>query len=226
MSKYVKVSATSVCFSGATDTPGLWKQSVEAYISAELEKALPHGPDLFVFPEMCGLAPGMAMERYLSFIRQQGRAIEDYVSRKAQELGIWIAYSAVRCTAAGGIRNGCMLFDRSGRMAAVYDKNYLTQGELELGMEPGEGPVVHDCELGRIGFAICFDLNYLELAQQYRRLGVELILFPSLFQGESCGRSGPLKPAAIWPGPAAAAVHGLWILRDPFRRPPRDISHG
>lgn len=185
MAKYITVSATSDCCPAGrgVKNPTAWERTVQDYIDGEVSNVCPQKPDLFVFPEMCGLCAGMEMAAYLANIRQYGDSILHYVAKKAASLHMWIAYSTVRLTENGGMRNSCLLFDRQGALTAVYDKNYLTQGELDAGIEPGSGAVCVDCELGRIGFAICFDLNYPQLAQEYRHRGVDMILFPSLFHG-------------------------------------------
>lgn len=201
MPKHIRLSATALLCAGASGCADeeQWERLVRKYIDTELEKVSAQKPDLFLFPEMCGFSSGMDMELYLEYARRCGRRLIAYAAGKAAELGIWIAFSTVRLTDRGGLRNSCILIDRQGQTAGTYDKVYLTQGELDAGMEPGEGPVVIDCELGRIGFAICFDLNYPQLAREYRSLGTELILFPSLFHG------GLLKQ--LW-----AFSAGCWLI--------------
>jgi hypothetical protein len=76
-----------------------------------------------------------------------------------------------------------VLLDRQGRVAAVYHKQYPTVPEIEWGVTPGAAPLVAQTDFGRVGFAICFDLNFREVAEGNRAGGAELVLFPSMYAG-------------------------------------------
>ena len=88
----------------------------------------------------------------------------------------------------GRVYNSAVLLDRRGNLAAVYHKTYPTISELERGVWPGDGAVVADTEFGRLGFAICYDLNFAELRLQYRDLRPDLLLFPSFYRGGLAAR--------------------------------------
>lgn len=185
MARYIRVGATSARCPALSPNGGVadWENAVQSYIAKELAALAPQHPDLILFPELCDWPANMNMENYLARVREKENFTASYAAESAARLGCWLACPTVRCAETGKLRNACLLFDHHGRLAAVYDKTFLTQGELDLGLEPGPGAVTVDCELGRLGFAICFDLNYLELAGEYRRRGTELILFPALFHG-------------------------------------------
>ena len=48
---------------------------------------------------------------------------------------------------------------------------------------PGASAVVAQTDFGRVGFAICFDLNFRDVAEGNRTGGAELVLFPSMYAG-------------------------------------------
>ena len=81
------------------------------------------------------------------------------------------------------IHNSAILLDRRGQIAAVYHKLYPTVPEIERGVTPGADPIVVQTDFGRVGFAICFDLNFREVAEGNRAAGAELLLFPSMYEG-------------------------------------------
>ncbi len=82
------------------------------------------------------------------------------------------------------VRNSLVLLDRSGTPVWHFDKVTPTIGEVEnSGVVPGRAPEPYDCDFGRIGGCICFDVHFLELAEHYLRQRVELILFASAFPG-------------------------------------------
>ena len=51
-------------------------------------------------------------------------------------------------------------------------------------MTPGNGPLVIDTAIGRIGGVICFDLNYEDLRRKYRALKPDILVFSSTFIGD------------------------------------------
>ena len=153
------------------------------YIDSILRGIEARRPDLIVLPEMCDLPEGWEMGTYVHYIAARTEAVYEHVKKKAQELNAWIAYPTVRQLEDKTFRNSCILIDRKGKTALVYDKMHPTLGELEAGIRPGEAPLVLECELGCVGAAICFDLNYTDLALEYRKRNVDLLLFPSLFDG-------------------------------------------
>lgn len=158
------------------------QQAVIHYLGQVIDNVSHQKPDLLLLPEFCDWPSGMPMETYLGYAANDS-AVLAFVRRAAKKNRMWIAFPTVSKGEDGKLRNSCLLLDRQGETECVYNKLHLTQGERDAGLEAGSGPVVYRCELGNIGFAICFDLNYPDLAEYYRRLGADLILFPSLFHG-------------------------------------------
>lgn len=81
--------------------------------------------------------------------------------------------------------NSIVFLDRRGEIAGVYDKMYPPFFELEQGrnIAPGNKPLVVETDFGRVGFVICFDLNFSDLRQHYILERPGLLVFPSMFQG-------------------------------------------
>ena len=82
--------------------------------------------------------------------------------------------------------NSSVFLDRSGAVAAVYDKAYPYWNEFDLAppVLPGQGDVVvHDTDFGRIGFAICFDAKFPEVFRRLREKGAELVVWASAYSG-------------------------------------------
>lgn len=81
------------------------------------------------------------------------------------------------------IFNAQVIFENDGSIAGDYRKVFLTDGELARGMTPGTAASVISTSAGRIGGAICFDLNFDELRQEYAALKPDIIAFSSMFHG-------------------------------------------
>jgi predicted amidohydrolase len=83
--------------------------------------------------------------------------------------------------------NSCVLLDREGRVASVYNKIFPWFPEFRLSppVEPGQEVPVHQADFGRVGFAICFDVFFTEVWQRLADQGAELVIYPSDSSGGS-----------------------------------------
>jgi predicted amidohydrolase len=82
--------------------------------------------------------------------------------------------------------NSTVLIDRTGAVAAVYDKVYPYWNEFDLvpPARPGqEDVVVQDTDFGRVGLATCFDAKFPEVFQRLRDKGAELVVWSSAYSG-------------------------------------------
>jgi beta-ureidopropionase len=87
----------------------------------------------------------------------------------------------------GGHRlNSSVLIDRTGAVAAVYDKIFPYWNEFDMAPPalPGQGDAaVYDADFGRIGLATCFDAKFPEVFQRLRDKGAELVVWSSAYSG-------------------------------------------
>jgi predicted amidohydrolase len=87
----------------------------------------------------------------------------------------------------GGTRlNSTVLIDRTGAVAAVYDKVFPYWNEFDMSPAtlPGRGDaVVYEADFGRIGLATCFDAKFPEVFQRLREKGAELVVWASAYSG-------------------------------------------
>jgi predicted amidohydrolase len=81
-----------------------------------------------------------------------------------------------------------VLVDRRGQIAGIYDKLFPFYEEFAQrpGVQPGQTVTVCQTDFGRIGLAICFDVNWAPLWQRLSDLRAELVIWPSAY---SAGRS-------------------------------------
>jgi len=83
----------------------------------------------------------------------------------------------------GKIYNALAFIGPKGELLGDYRKTYLTRGELEMGLISGDGAKVIETPAGRLGGAICFDLNFDDLRDAYQRLEPDVLCFSSYFHG-------------------------------------------
>ena len=81
------------------------------------------------------------------------------------------------------VYNSAILLDRRGQVAAVYHKIHPTISEIERGVTPGTETVVAQTDFGKVGFAICYDMNFKDVAEGNAAGGAELVFFPSMYCG-------------------------------------------
>lgn len=80
--------------------------------------------------------------------------------------------------------NSAVLIDRLGRVVCVYDKVYPYWSEFDLSpcVQPAlSAPPVYNTDFGRIGMAVCFDVNFPSVWQALADQGAELIIWPSAY---------------------------------------------
>lgn len=75
------------------------------------------------------------------------------------------------------------LLDRRGELAGIYRKYIPVYPEFDHGTRPGPGATLIRTEFGPVGGVICFDLNFGELRDQYKKLKPKLLLFSSMYHG-------------------------------------------
>ncbi len=79
--------------------------------------------------------------------------------------------------------NSAILIDRDGRVVCVYDKVYPYWSEFDYPTptSPGCEAPVYSADFGRIGMAICFDVNFPEVWERLAEQGAELVIWPSAY---------------------------------------------
>ena len=134
------------------------------------------------------------------------------VAKAAKELEMFIAVNHP-VLLDDGKHNTTILFNRQGKIEGYYHKMYPTRGELAEQIVPGDHAVVLETEIGRLGLAICFYLNFPELCEAYRQLQPYLILFSSIFPGRHLALTWALETGAYFVGcivdPGSLIVRGL-----------------
>ena len=109
--------------------------------------------------------------------------IVDTMAEHARDLRSHIILPFVHQTDEGYLYNSAFWIDRTGEISGVYRKMFPTDYEMVSGLVPGESTPVFATDVARIGMAICFDLNFNEVAQGLGTGGAELVFFMSAYEG-------------------------------------------
>jgi len=149
----------------------------------QLDEVLPFHPDLIVLPEACDRPSGLTAEEQFNYFRIRKNQIWKYFATVAKTNNCYIAFGTKREETDGIWRNSCVILDRSGNTAGIYDKNFPTIGEMQRGIKASTETPIIECDFGRVAGVICFDLNFDELRLQYEKKKLDIILFPSMYHG-------------------------------------------
>ncbi len=151
---------------------------VISFWGKELKKVLKARPDLIVLPEFADLS--IAGVEYMEV---RGNQVLDFFSSVAKENRCYIAFGMGRQDRLGFWRNSCVVLNRKGAVAGIYDKNFPTISEIKTGIRASDEIAVIDCDFGKVGVAICFDLNFDELLARYAGTETDIIIYPSMSHG-------------------------------------------
>ncbi len=167
----------------ANDLPN----SMIDYLCSQMQQVVSQKPDLIVLPERCDIPAdfleGPALDpRLEDYHRASREPVMALMRDTAKQHGCYIAYPTL-ARDNNGMHNSIVLIGRDGEVVGRYDKTRPTLDELDKGVSPGPGAVVLDCDFGRVGLLICFDLNFDELRLAYKQLSPDLLVFSSVYHG-------------------------------------------
>jgi predicted amidohydrolase len=168
--------------------PGLQKRleqlgEILDRMNGEARKKFGRGLDLAILPEVAvtGEITGDIVEHSVPY----DGPVRATFSRKARELGCYIVVPLYLledkdrkiCT------NSAVLVDRKGEVAGIYRKLHLAvqnaSDSMEGGMTPGKEAAVFDCDFGKLGIQICFDIEFDSGWEQLARQGAEIVAWPT-----------------------------------------------
>jgi predicted amidohydrolase len=168
-----------------------------------MRQAAADGARLVVLPE--GHLSGHAKEQVNSWATIDWRAVReelDAIAELAEELRVWVLLgSAHRLTSPHRPHNSMYVIADTGRIVDRYDKRYCSNTELSSYYTPGREPVVFDLDGYRFGIAICIEVNFPDLFEEYQRLGVDCVVLPTY----------PVDAVFLVKAQALAAIYNCWL---------------
>lgn len=146
-----------------------------------IDKVLYEQPDLIVLPETF-TALGLGEQDWFNTAEPLDGETVHYMCHVAAKHCTYIA-CPILLRHRSQVHNAVVFINRQGEIEGVYSKMFPTLGELDLGVTPGTEALVIETDFGKVGFAICFDLNFREVADDLHRKGAELVCFSSMYPG-------------------------------------------
>lgn len=102
----------------------------------------------------------------------------DSTADLARELGIWVVLGcAHRLTPPHRPHNSLYVISDNGKVVTRYDKRFLSHTEITGWHTPGRKPCVFEVVGWRFGCALCIEIHFPEVFQEYAKLNVDCVLF-------------------------------------------------
>ena len=177
MARYVTVASVSmsprVQFAG--DPEGLLD-----YAATMMVRAKRFGADIVAFPECFGhrVHEGTCVE----VAEPLDGPVLTRVAKEAKRVGLY-AVMPLYTREDGKVFNSAALVSPAGEVVGAYHKMFPTIGEIENGITPGREASVFRTDFGKVGMAICFDMNFNEIMYGLGENGAEVIFFCSAYRG-------------------------------------------
>ncbi|MDR3676276.1 MAG: carbon-nitrogen hydrolase family protein [Acidobacteriota bacterium] len=170
--------------------PGLEKRTEQLTtlvdrLQAESERKYGRGLDLAVLPETALTGEAGPVERMADWSYPLEGAVKDAFAREARKCHCYVVVPtylregqpAKRCS------NAAILFGRDGEVAGIYHKVHLvvdtSTGSMEHGSTPGKEEPVFQCDFGKLGIQICYDMDFDDGWSALARKGAELVAWPT-----------------------------------------------
>ena len=139
-------------------------------------------PDVVVLPEVA--VTGEAGQDAAAHAFPFEGPVQDTFSRKAREHHCYIVVPMYLLEGRGkrSVSNVGILVNRQGKVAGIYRKLHPAvsdTGSMEGGITPGKEAAVFDCDFGKLGIQICFDIHFDYGWRELARKGAELVVWPT-----------------------------------------------
>ena len=157
---------------------------VEALINSYLDL----DTDVLVLPEVWTV--GWSCKNFATSSQKlENSSVISFLSSIAKSYNINIIGGSFISEREGKYYNSCPVFDRSGRLVALYDKMHLYSYygcEEDKYVNAGSHPVLIDIEGVKYGLTICYDIRFPEIYREYRKSGADVLI--------NCAAWGASKP--------------------------------
>jgi predicted amidohydrolase len=152
-------------------------------MAAQAKQPYGRGLDLAILPEVAitGEAGDDVLAQSVSF---EGET-KDAFTRKAREHSCYIVVPNYLLDSKKKklCSNAAILVGRKGEVLGTYRKIHLVvsleRGTMESGSTAGNALPVFDCDFGKLGIQICYDMDFGEGWAELARRGAELIAWPT-----------------------------------------------
>jgi len=154
-------------------------------MQAQSEKEYARGLDLAVLPEVAVTGQGEDVGNVSEWSYPLNGLLQDAFADEARKCHCYIVAPTylLEDRATQRCSNAAILFDRTGSVAGIYRKVQLVvnsrTGSMEHGATPGSEENVFQCDFGKLGIQICYDMDFDYGWAELARKGAEIVAWPS-----------------------------------------------
>lgn len=154
-------------------------------MQSQSEKKDGRGLDLAVLPEMALSGEAGPVGQIADWSFPLEGAVKETFAGVARKCHCYVVVPTylLEDRPAKQCSNAAILFDRKGEVAGIYRKVHLVveagYGTMEHGSTPGKEEPVFDCDFGKLGIQICYDIEFDEGWRELARKGAELVAWPT-----------------------------------------------
>ncbi|MCM1225524.1 MAG: hypothetical protein NC548_64870 [Lachnospiraceae bacterium] len=117
--------------------------------------------------------------------------------------------------------NSALIYDREGQIRETYDKIHLTETEADW-LTPGDRIVTVDTDMGRMGVAVCYDMQFTDVCGGCRDAGAEFMAVPTWGWEHGYGMKR-IRETGLG---MAVAMAVPWWMPVEGERSPSELIHG
>lgn len=154
-------------------------------MQAQSEKEYGRSLDLAVLPEMALSGEGERVGEVAAWSFPLEGAVKETFGREARKCHCYVVVPTylLEERATKRCSNAAILLDRGGEIIGIYRKVHLVvdtdSGSMEHGSTPGKEEPVFDCDFGKLGIQICYDIEFEDGWRELARKGAELVAWPT-----------------------------------------------
>ena len=170
-------------------TSGVDPAANAAVLTDAVVRAAGEGAAMLFTPEMSGLLDRDRTRAAGSIVVEEDDGTLVAVREAAAKAGLWVHLGSLAVQSGERWANRAFVIDAAGSIRARYDKLHLFDVDLPTGESwresaayaAGQGAVVVDTPVGRLGLSICYDLRFPDLYRALSDAGATVIVVPSAF---------------------------------------------
>jgi predicted amidohydrolase len=177
-------------------------------MNEQSEKKYGRHLDLAVLPETA-VTSGAGTDEAAGALPFEGKVKETFVERaREHHCYIVVPMRLLEDKEKKLWSNAALVVDREGEVAGIYRKVHVAvetgNDSMEDGTTPGKEVPVFDCDFGRLGVQICFDMEHDYGWKELMRKGADLVAWPTA------------SPQTAHPA-LRAMQHRYYIVSSPWR---------